>query len=97
MTFHFHSEADDEVQEALKWYRERSLAAMDALDDQIAHAVNQITARPLSWPPYRHRTRHYILHGFPYHLVYRVLDDGDIVVFAFAHLRRRPTYWRTRL
>lgn len=36
-----------------------------------------------------------ILLGFPYQVVYRVGAD-EIRILAFAHLKRRPGFWRRR-
>ena len=40
--------------------------------------------------------RQWILPRLPYSLIYRD-RDGEIRVFAFAHHKRRPGYWRDRL
>ena len=41
------------------------------------------------------RTRRLLIARFPYQVVYR-LTPTDTVILAFAHLRRRPEYWRER-
>jgi hypothetical protein len=40
--------------------------------------------------------RRVVVRGFPYQLVYGALN-GELIVFAVAHLHRRPGYWRARL
>lgn len=44
----------------------------------------------------RTRCRQYAVSGFPYSVIYAESDD-EIRVYAFAHHRRRPGYWRHRL
>lgn len=62
-----------------------------AIDDAIEH----IRERPGSWPRFAGNTRRYLLRGFPYAVIYR--EQGDAIqILAFAHLRRRPNYWRGR-
>jgi mRNA-degrading endonuclease RelE of RelBE toxin-antitoxin system len=36
------------------------------------------------------------IEGFPYRVVYLVQADM-VVIVAYAHEKRRPGYWRTRL
>lgn len=40
--------------------------------------------------------RHGSMQVFPYGIFYYVRDN-QVVVVAYAHSRRRPGYWRTRL
>lgn len=51
---------------------------------------------PGSGAPLGRRARRFPLHPFPYDLIYHPID-GDIFVIAFAHHRRRPGYWSSRL
>ena len=50
--------------------------------------------------PYSYSTvfdeyRRYLMARFPYGVVYRI-EGETVLVFAVAHLRRRPGYWRNR-
>jgi len=36
-----------------------------------------------------------LVSGFPYQIVYRPTGE-DIRILAFAHLKRRPGFWRHR-
>ena len=40
--------------------------------------------------------RRLLLKVFPYRIIYRV-EGEEIVVYAVAHVRRRPGYWRQRV
>jgi plasmid stabilization system protein ParE len=40
-------------------------------------------------------TRRASVHRFPYQVVYH-LAAREIVIVAFAHLKRRPGYWKKR-
>ena len=63
-------------------------------------AVEEATARALAFPqagsPSASNTHRVFVRGFPFALVYRSEGD-DIVVFAVAHHKRRPFYWRRRV
>ena len=62
-------------------------------------AVEEAAARAAAFPhagsPSRSNTRRVILKDFPFSLIYRPEREG-IVVFALAHHKRRPFYWRAR-
>lgn len=90
-----HPEALIEARAAFDWYRERNSAAAAAFLAEIDVAINEIAASPGRWPGFLHGTRRFLLHRFPFSVVYRV-TDAAIQVVAFAHARRRPGYWSER-
>ncbi|MBX9927149.1 MAG: type II toxin-antitoxin system RelE/ParE family toxin [Hyphomicrobiaceae bacterium] len=59
-------------------------------------AVARIVQFPHAHPPLRGGFRRSLLTRFPYHIIYRVEDDA-IRIYAVAHLKRRPGYWRRRM
>ena len=92
----FLSEAMEEVRAARIWYSERSAQAGLKFISELDAAVQAIEEAPLRWPAYRHGTRRYRLHRFPYFLVYRVANDR-VEVVACQHAHRMPEYWYPRL
>lgn len=44
----------------------------------------------------QYKVRQLNIRGFSYKIIYRVEDDL-LVIYALAHHKRRPNYWRTRL
>jgi len=84
-----------EARAAFEWYRERNPAAAAALLTEIDIAINEISAAPNRRPGFQHGTRRFLLHRFPFSVVYRV-TDAVIQIVAFVHARRRPGYWRER-
>lgn len=89
-------EASRELEDAFEWYLERSLHAADAFLRETERAVTVIAEAPGIWPLFQAGTRRYILHRFPYSIIYRVADGG-IEVVAVSHHKRRPRYWHGRL
>jgi plasmid stabilization system protein ParE len=91
-----HPEAIAEAQAANRWYRERSASTAVAYLAELDMAVEAIAENPEMWPQYVHGTRRYILHRFPFYLVYR--ETGSRVeIIAVAHGRRKPGYWKNRI
>ena len=89
-------EASRELEEAFEWYLERSLQAAEAFLRETDRAVAVIAAAPRVWPRFEVGTRRYVLHRFPYNIIYRETEPG-IEVVAVAHHKRRPRYWYRRL
>jgi len=84
-----------EVEAADEWYSERSDDAGSAFVLEVIEAFETISQAPQRWPEYLHGTRRYLLHHFPFSVVY--LEDRDAVTFiAVSHNKRRPGYWRGR-
>ena len=93
--FRFHPEADQELIEAQNWYRARSEVAAQAFALEIDHAISRILEAPHTYPQGRRGERQYVLHRFPYTILYRIRDD-HVFITAVAHQSRRPGYWRHR-
>ncbi|MGO8985855.1 MAG: type II toxin-antitoxin system RelE/ParE family toxin [Terriglobales bacterium] len=91
-----HPEAEREYLEALVWYRDRSAVVASDSELAVSKAVQAIETAPQRWPSYFGEFRRYTLHRFPFNIVYQEMLS-DVVVFAVAHGRRRPGYWRKRV
>jgi toxin ParE1/3/4 len=90
------SVATVELREAMAWYHERSPRAAENLWLRVQDARRSIVLFPCAAPLMDGRARRFILSGFPYDMIYTVLLH-EIVVVAFAHHSRRPSYWAERL
>ena len=90
-----HPLAADEAEAAERWYRERNETAATRFRRELDRAVERVSERPQAGLPYLGSTRRFLLHRFPFFVVYRVLDR-HVVIVAVAHGRRRPGYWRQR-
>lgn len=91
-----HPAAVAEARAAHAWYSERNRDAANAFMAEVDRAIALIAANPDRWPTHRFGTRRILLRRFPFALVFRH-DQGAVIVFAFAHSRRRPAYWKDRL
>jgi plasmid stabilization system protein ParE len=58
--------------------------------------LETISKAPQHWPKYLHGTRRFVLHRFPFAVIY--LDDPDrVTIIAVAHSKRKPGYWKHRV
>lgn len=90
-----HSAAEAEIKAASTYYESLQAGLGDSFLREVAQGFNQIQNLPLGWAILFDDIRRYLLHRFPYGIVYRVEADR-IFVLAVMHLRRKPNYWRVR-
>ena len=88
-------DAEAEAREAFLWYFERSSIAADAFRVELFDAIDGLSETAEDWPEDQDRFRHYHLKHFPYTVMYEVLGR-NVTVFAIAHQRKRPGYWKER-
>ena len=90
-----HPEALEEAQAAFLWYSARSEAVGDGFMAELDRAFGQVLDHSQTWPRCIHSTQRYILHRYPFYVVYR-LTEQEVQVIAVAHAKRRPGYWKSR-
>jgi plasmid stabilization system protein ParE len=88
--------AQAEYDAAMAWYRSAGPGLDQAFRSDVVTKLEQIASHPRSSPELAPDVRRAALRRFPFLLVYTIAD-GDIVVLAVAHMRRRPRGWRDRL
>ena len=91
----FHPEAIDETREARSWYRARSLKAEKDFLAELPRAILHVRESPGTWPRFEPEARRFLLHRFPFSVVYRIKGEA-VQILALAHGKRRPAYWARR-
>lgn len=90
-----HEEAAADYDAAFDWYVKRSPDAARDFDAEFERALGQILQTPQRWAQGSGQTRRFLLHRFPYLVIYR--EQGPTVqVLAVAHTSRNPDYWKNR-
>ena len=92
----FFEEAADEIEEARRWYKERSELAERAFLREVDESVEAVTEAPERWPLHASGTRRFVFPSFPYSFIY-FIENAVVHVVAVSHDKRRPGYWRKRL
>lgn len=92
----FHRLAAAELFQAERWYRARAARAADQFVLQIESTLARIAENPESLPDISRGYRRCPVRRFPYQLIFRIIDRSTVRIFAVAHSRRRPEYWRRR-
>ena len=82
---------------ALGFYAKISEGLVDALLAEVATARRHIVEFPQAWHSLGSEgLRRYVLGRFPYAIVFRPGPD-EILIVAYAHTRRLPGYWKSRV
>jgi hypothetical protein len=96
-----HPAATEELVAAIEWYHRQRAGLGRELYGALTAAVDTIMMWPAAAPvlPGWHglpvvRSKH--VEVFPYRIIY-IATDADIAMVAYAHMRRRPGYWKQRL
>ncbi len=89
--------ASEELLEAVRWYETQRAGLGTEFYEVVLATLSLLESHDeagaaVGGDP---RTRRLLVARFPYQVVYR-LREADIVIVAFAHLKRRPGYWKQR-
>jgi len=88
--------AKAEMREAALFYED----CREGLGEEFLNAVElafvEIARRPEMWRVIKGRFRRYLVHRFPYAVIYSIEDD-DLYVAAVMHMKRKPDYWQDRV
>ena len=88
----FSKYAELELEDAATYYEIELEGLGERFRSEIKKAANRIAKYPEASSIERGDVRKYLLHKFPYKLLYSIEPD-HIFVIAVAHLHRRPDYW----
>ncbi|MEM9460049.1 MAG: type II toxin-antitoxin system RelE/ParE family toxin [Myxococcota bacterium] len=100
-TIRIDPEADDELLAAFDWYEARRPGLGQEFTDAVDEAVTRLAALPEASTPVPKippdiPARRVFLKRFPYTVVFMRVEE-EIVVLAYAHMKRKPGYWLPRV
>ena len=91
----FHGEARLEFLDGVAYYETIQVGLGERFRQSVEAAVELAASLPFAGAPHKHGTRRVFSKKFPFSGVYLV-GENEIVVFAVAHFKRRPGYWKSR-
>lgn len=93
-----HPDVYAELEHSRMWYEERADNLGTEFITEVNKAIEMIGEAPMMWPFHdkQHDIQRYLVHRFPYAVIYRVKDE-IVRIIAVMHLRRHPDYWRGRV
>ena len=100
LVVHYVPAAIDDLEDAVLWYETKRDGLGLRFRSAVIKAEQRLAQNPGLGAPVVGRSvprgvRRLRLKRFPYSLFY--VDDGEVVVVAVAHDRRRPGYWKDRV
>jgi len=85
-----------ELDDGKEYYEMEVIGLGKRFKQELKRAINIIKKMPKIGSPESENIRRYILHKFPYKVLYSIEKD-HIYVIAIAHLHREPMYWINRI
>ena len=85
-----------ELDDGKEYYEMEVIGLGKRFKQEVKRAINIIKKMPKIGSPESENIRRYILHKFPYKVLYSMEKD-HIYVIAIAHLHREPMYWINRI
>jgi len=85
-----------ELDEASEYYELQVPGLGERFRKEVKRAIYRIHEYYDAWPKETGDVRRYLLHKFPYKILYS-LEREYIYIIAIAHSHRRPNYWIERI
>lgn len=85
-----------ELRAAYRWYVRRSPGTAQRFRAAVDHVVQRLMADAEQGAAFRQDYRWMRVCRFPYVIYYEIRDPHSVLIYAVAHARRRPGYWRRR-
>lgn len=96
MRYEFHPEALAEFEHAARYYADCQEGLELRFIEFIEAAFAQICDAPDRWRIFEQDIRRYLVHVFPYAVLYSIETDY-VLIIAIMHCSREPGYWRHRV
>lgn len=91
----FNELALKEFNDAVAFYELEVSSLGETFNEEIKKSIKRIVEYSKAWSVERGDVRKYLLHKFPYKILYSI-ETNHIYIIAIAHLHRKPEYWVSR-
>ena len=91
-TVRYHQAAEAELLEQIRYLEGQARGLGRLFFVEIHKAERQLARHPASSPEILPGIRKHLMRKFPYLMIYSI-EDGNILILAVAHAKRRPDYW----
>ncbi|MEI7616746.1 MAG: type II toxin-antitoxin system RelE/ParE family toxin [Actinomycetota bacterium] len=87
----FNEIAKDELEDAIKFYELEYPGLGEKFREEIKKSIKRLIEHPNAWVTETGEVRKYLVHKFPYSILYSIEKD-HIYIIAIAHQHRKPNY-----
>ncbi len=95
MTYHFHEEAEAELNQAITYYEECQAHLGLEFAEEVFQTIQRILDFPKAWQTMHQDIRRCLTKRFPFGVIYYQKDE-QIIILAVMQLNREPFYWMER-
>lgn len=88
-------EAEQDIEDAARWYEERSAGLGERFLDEVSGGFDAIADHPAAYPVVHRNVRRALIRTFPFGIYYRV-EEGFVLIVAVMHASRSPRRWKER-
>jgi len=95
MNYRFLLPAEEEMTESASYYEDMAVGLGSDFLDEVQSTIERICENPKIAEKEMKNIRRITLARFPYSIFYAE-DEGQIIILAVAHHKRRPGFWKNR-
>ena len=88
--------AIQELYDAVAYYELELKGLGQLFREEVKGGIKRILKNPRAWMIERGEVRKYLLHKFPFKILYSI-ESNHIFIIAIAHQHRHPNYWIDRV
>lgn len=96
MQVSIHELAAKEFDEAIEWYELQSKGLGERFKKSVIVQVNNIKMNPKWYLKEKDNIYKAYIPKFPYKILFTI-DNENIIIWAIAHMHRKPWYWQSRI
>lgn len=97
MKIRIHDLAVKEFDEAIEWYELQADGLGTRFKKSVIDQMNKIKKNPKWFLKETDNIYKAYVPKFPYKILFTIEDNKNIVVWAVAHMHRKPWYWQSRI
>ena len=97
MKIKIHELASKEFDEAVEWYDLQSQGLGQRFKELVIEQTKKIKKNPYWYLIEADNIYKAYIPRFPYKILYTIEDKENIVIWAIAHMHRKPWYWQSRM
>ncbi|MGA7722300.1 MAG: hypothetical protein WCA84_14105 [Ignavibacteriaceae bacterium] len=97
MRVKIHELAHKEFNEATEWYELQSKDLGNRFKTSVIEKINIIKKNPQWFLVEAGNIHKAYIPKFPYKILFTIENSETIIIWAIAHLHRKPWYWQSRI
>jgi hypothetical protein len=97
MKIKIHELASKEFNEAIEWYELQSIGFGDRFKKSVIEQIKKIGKNPNWYLIEADNIHKAYVPKFPYKILFTIENSEIVVIWAIAHMHRKPWYWQSRI